>query len=263
MEKPERNPVSKTLRVLNWLIESSPPQVGVRQVAAAMNIAPSSAHRILLALSEAGYVRQDRQTQRYTLGKEFFRLSQIAVAKAPLREVALAAMQRLVDTFKESALLCVYDEWRQEVTFAAAVDSNRSMKRLIEMNKWLPVRSGASGLAILACLKEAEVQSIARRANFYRHSNTDLAEPDHLRSELAGVRYKGYASARCHSTTGGVCLAAPIFGSRGKVLGTICVTVPQERAEKDSMEQLINGMLYCANDVTKNMYGDIRSLKTG
>jgi len=258
-----RNPVSKTLRALSWLVESSPPQVGVRQIAAAMNIAPSSAHRILLALSEAGYVRQDRATQRYTLGNEFFRLSQIAVAKAPLRQAALAAMQRLVDSFKESTLLCVYDEWRQEVTFAAAVDSARSTGRLIEMNKWRPVRTSASGMAILACLKEDEVRTIARRANFLRHANTDLAEPGRLRSELAGVRHKGYASAPCQSTAGGVCLAAPIFGTRNKVLGTICVTIPQERAEKDGMDQLINAMLYCANDITKKMYGSVRSLKAG
>jgi hypothetical protein len=81
VDKPARNPVSKTLRALNWLVESSPPQVGVRQIAAAMNIALSSAHRILLALSEAGYVRQDRKTQRYTLGNEFFRFRKLRLKK--------------------------------------------------------------------------------------------------------------------------------------------------------------------------------------
>ena len=77
------------------------------------------------------------------------------------------------------------------------------------------------------------------------------------------MRYKGYASARGQSITGGVCLAAPIFGSSDKVLGTICVTIPQERAEKDSMDRLINAMLYCSNDVTKKMQGSARSLKIG
>lgn len=263
MEKAERNPVNKTLRALSWLVEASPPQVGVRQIAAALNIAPSSAHRILLALSEAGYVRQDRVTQRYTLDNEFFRLSQIAVAKAPLRQAALDAMQHLADSVKESTLLCVYDEWRQEVTFTAAVDSTRSPGCMIELNKWLPVRAGASGLAIMACLKETEAQSIARRASFIRRTNIHLAEPNRLRSELAVVRRKGYASARCHSNTGGICLATPIFGNRGKVLGTICVTVPQERAEKDGMEQLIDGMLYCASQVSKKMCGSVISLKSG
>jgi hypothetical protein len=30
MEPTERNPVSKTLRALSWLVESSTPQIGVR-----------------------------------------------------------------------------------------------------------------------------------------------------------------------------------------------------------------------------------------
>lgn len=255
MKKAERNPVDKTLRALSWLVESSAPQVGVRQIATAMNIAPSSAHRILLALTEAGYIRQDRKTQRYALCTEFFRLSQIAIEKAPVQQAAMGAMQRLVDDFAESTLLCIYDERRQEAIFAVAVEAARSTGRLVQMNKWRPIRSGASALAILAWLKETEVQAIMRRENDDRCKNNDgVTELGRLRSELAVVRGNGYASAPCRSAAGGVCLAAPIFGNRGRVLGTIGVTVPQERVKKERMDQVINAMCYCANDVSKKMY---------
>jgi len=260
--KPERKPVSKTLRALSWLAESSPTQVGVRQLALAMNIAPSSAHRILLALSEAGFVRQDSKTQRYTLGNEFLRISQLAMAKAPLRQAVLPAMQRLVDTCKESALLCVYDEFRQEVIYAAAVDSPRSTGHGIELNKWLPVRTGASGLAILAFLKDVEVQSIARRSNYLQRARTDLAERDHLRSKLAAVRDRGYAFTHCQWIAGAVGLAAPMFDRTGKVMGDICITIPRERAAIGSMDQLIDAMLCCAKDVTHKINSGASGLNT-
>jgi len=256
---PKRNPVSKTLRALNWLVECSPPQVGVRQLAEALGIAPSSAHRILLALSEAGYVRQDARTQRYSLGNEFFRVSQLAAAKAPLRQASLAAMLRLVETCKEPTLLCIYDQIRQEVNYTAALNSNGRAGQTIELNKWLPIRTGASGLAILAYLKEAEVQSIARRQNFH-HRNGDLAEPTQLRSQLDSVRSKGYAFTRCQWVDGASGLAAPIFDGGDKVMGAICVTLPRERAESDKMDRLIDAMLHCANDVTKKMNGSSRSV---
>jgi DNA-binding IclR family transcriptional regulator len=261
VEKRERNPVSKTLRALSWLAESSLTQVGVRQLATAMNVAPSTAHRILLTLSEAGFIRQDEKTQRYALGNEFFRLSQLAVAKSPLRQASLAAMQTLVETCHESALLCVYDEHRQEVNFAAVVNSADHAENAIELNKWLPVRTGASGLAILAFLKEAEVQSITRRTNFLQRADVTLTEPDRLRSKLAAVRHEGYAFTRCQFVAGAVGLAAPIFGCTGKVVGDICLTIPRERAEATSMDRLIDATRRCANDVMKKIKGGARTVR--
>src|SRR5262245_58570265 len=119
---PKRNLTSKSLRALSWLAESSAPEIGVRQLAAAMKIAPSSAHRILLALSDAGFVTQDCETQRYALGPEFLRLAHLASALAPVRQIGASALQRLVDRCGESALLVMYDDSRQEMIFAASVD---------------------------------------------------------------------------------------------------------------------------------------------
>jgi DNA-binding IclR family transcriptional regulator len=180
VEKPERKPISKTLRALSWLAESSNPEVGVRQLAAAMNIAPSSTHRILLALSEAGFVRRDGRTQRYALGNEFLRLSHLAIAKAPLRQAGAEAMRRLVESCDESALLGIYDDGRQEMICAASVESKHSSQRAIQLNKWIPVRTGASGLAILAFLREAEARSIVQRLNLPAPGGAGRADPGGL-----------------------------------------------------------------------------------
>ena len=55
----QRKPVSKALQALYWLVEMSQPEIGVRQLAAAMNIAPSSAHRVLATLADVWF-RQPR-----------------------------------------------------------------------------------------------------------------------------------------------------------------------------------------------------------
>jgi DNA-binding IclR family transcriptional regulator len=250
-----RNPVSKTLRALSWLIESSSPQVGVRELAAAMNIAPSSAHRILVALSQAGFVRRDVSSQRYTLTAEFFRLSQRAAAMSPLRQAGLAALRRLVDACGESALLGVYDDARQEMIFAAAVDAPHATRQSVRLDEWLPVRTGASGLAILAFLDEAERHSvIAHSARCAPAARTTVAT-DGLDRDLAHVRAQGYAFTRCQWITGAVGLAAPIFDRRGKVMGDVCVTIPEHRCQDGGHERLIAAMRRCVDDVTARMRG--------
>jgi DNA-binding IclR family transcriptional regulator len=253
VEKPERKPISKTLRALSWLAESPAPEVGVRQLAAAMNIAPSSAHRILLALSEAGFVRQDGKSQRYRLGNEFLRLSHLAIAKAPLRHAAIEAMRRLVDDCHESALLGIYDDVRREMIFAASVDATHSSQHAIALNKWVPVRTGASGLAILAFLKEAEARAIVQRLGPLPPANAGVADPDRLETELATVRRQGYAFTRCQWIAGAVGLAAPIFDSNGKVMGDVCLTIPAQRLAEGSKDRLADALRCCVSEITRNI----------
>jgi DNA-binding IclR family transcriptional regulator len=263
VEKPERKPISKTLRALSWLAESPAPEVGVRQLAAAMNIAPSSAHRILLALSEAGFVQQDGKTQRYRLGSEFLRLSHLAIAKAPLRQAGIAAMRRLVDACQESALLAVYDDVRQEMIFAASVEATHSPQRAVALNKWVPVRTGASGLAILAFLKEAEARAIVERLPLPPPANTGVADPDRLATELATVRRQGYAFTRCQWIAGAVGLAAPIFASSGTVMGDVCLTIPAQRLAEGSKDRLIDALRCCVSEIAKNIGGAPTSFAAG
>jgi DNA-binding IclR family transcriptional regulator len=240
MQSSERNPVNKTLRALSWLVESSNAQIGVRQLASAMNIAPSSAHRILAALCDAGFVRRDGGA--YTLTTEFFRLSQRAVTMSPLRQAGLAALQRLVDACGESALLGVYDDERHEMIFAASADRSATSRPVIRMNEWLPLRTGASGLAILAFLDEGQRRAVVA------HSGRPV--PDGLDTALAAVRQQGYAYTRCQWVEGAVGFAAPIFDARGKIMGDVCVTIPRERAGDDSRDRLVDAMRRCVADIT-------------
>ena len=60
-----RDPVSKALKVLGWLIEQPAESAGVREVAAALHMSPSGAHRVLSVLVEEGMLRQDPTTSRY------------------------------------------------------------------------------------------------------------------------------------------------------------------------------------------------------
>src|ERR1700683_2347847 len=45
-----RNPITKVLRALSWLIEEPSGSTGVREMATALGLSPSSAHRLLTAL---------------------------------------------------------------------------------------------------------------------------------------------------------------------------------------------------------------------
>jgi DNA-binding IclR family transcriptional regulator len=74
-----------------------------------------------------------------------------------------------------------------------------------------------------------------------------------LDAELATVRRQGFADTRCQWVAGAVGLAAPIFDRRGKVMGDVCVTLPQGRADDGGKERLVDAMRRCVDDITTRM----------
>lgn len=255
MKNTDRNPVSKALKALTWLVQNPKPDVGVRDLAAALSISPSSAHRILNSLCEDGFVQQSENTGRYAIGIEMFRLANLVASRSPLREAAMKHMRKLVDLCNETALLGVYDHDRKQMIFAASVESEHQLRYAIELNKWIPVHAGASGLAILSFLSEAEISAVIERSRLSALTDQTITEVYRLRAELETIRKRGYAMTRGQRIAGAVGLAAPIFGSDGHAIGDVCLTIPQQRFDERGVKQIAKLLIDCAQEITADIGG--------
>lgn len=249
MTRTARDPIARTLDALVWFLESDKQHIGVRELAAAMNMSPSSAHRILAKLLDAGFISQDHESKRYELGMEFFRIAQLSEMKLPIRQVAVPAMRRLVNTVNETALLGIYDPARQEMFYAASVDSTHPLRYVIELNKWMPVYTGASGLAIMSFLTETETSRIIKRTKLAKVTVNSISDPDSLLAELARVRERGYAFTQGQRFLGAVGIAAPIFSGTGPVIGSVCVTIPEQRFNPEDEGKLVRELSKCTSEI--------------
>ena len=253
----DRNPITKALRVLSWLIQEPSGSTGVREMATALGLSPSNAHRLLTVLAEEGLVRQDAVSSKYHLGVEFYRLANIAAAKAPIRQAALKHMRRLVDACNETALLGIYDDLKQEMIFVARVESKHALRFAVELNQWMPVHVSASGLAIMAFLSEDEIEQIIARTRLLPSTELSITEPYRLQMELQKIRSRGAATSRGHRVPGAVGLAAPIFGPNGRVVGDVCLTIPEQRFEERAEDQIIDLLQACARSITEEIGGRV------
>jgi DNA-binding IclR family transcriptional regulator len=235
----DRDPISKLLRALRWLVETPAPSTGVRELAAALDLPPSGAHRLLARLADEGMARQD-DTGRYALGVEFYRLANLAAAKAPIRQASLGPMRRLVDACNETALLGIYDRSRHEMIFVATVESTHELRVVTPLNRWMPLHDGPPGLAILAFLEPDDVGQPA---------------PLHLEGELARVRAQGWASTRGRHTAGTAGLAAPIFDARGMVVAAIALRIPEQRLDVDSEPAFVAHLTTCTRAISAALCG--------
>jgi len=255
-KRTERNPVAKALRALGWLIQVPAAEVGVRHMAGALNLRPSNAHRLLATLVAEGFVQQDANTARYSLGPELLRWAHLIIARAPLREIAMHHMRALVDACNETAFLGLYDPARREMMFAASVESEHPLRYAIDLNQWMPMNTGASSLAILAFLSKHEVDAVV--ATILRvppMTPNAIASRPRLYAELAAIRRRGYAFSRGQRLAGAIGIAAPVFGSGGRVIGDLVLTIPEQRFERTSTEKFARLLCKHAAGITADIGG--------
>jgi len=254
MKSGERDPVFKATKVLTWIVEQKADEIGVREIATGLGISPSTTHRLLADLVNAGLVRT-ASAGRYALSLEFFRLAYLTTAHLPIRQIAMHHMQRLTAACNETTFLGLYDSARQEMMFAAMVESTHPLRYSISLNQWIPVHLGASGLGILSFLDEAEANEIMERTRLAPATSRSVTERYKMEALMAETRERGYAITRGHRIAGAVGFAAPIFDSGGKVMADICLTIPESRFDEHSEGRIAELLIQCADEVTRAIGG--------
>jgi IclR family acetate operon transcriptional repressor len=186
-------------------------------------------------------------------------LAYLTIAHVPIRQAALTHMRRLTDACNETSLLGLYESMRQEMMFGAIMESSHPLRYSVELNKWLPVYAGASGLAIMAYLSEAEIAMIIDRTRLAPITSRSITERYRLESEFQKIRERGYAITRGQRILDAVGLAAPVFGSGGEVIGDICLTIPEVRFDQNCESGIAALLMECAEQVTRAIGGQVRA----
>lgn len=253
-QRETRDPVARAFAVLLWMVDAAGASWGLREIATGVAMHASTLHRVLAHLQADGFVQQESETGRYRLGLGFLRLAWKAADRNPVREVALPWLRELVNSTGETALFALYDPSRQEMMLAATMDSPHPIRQIRQIAEWLPVTAGATGLAILAFLPEAEQRAILERPlpALTQQTTTDRAA---LEQALTRVRRQGYALTRGERTPGAVGIGSPIFGPAGQIIGSVGITLPEQRFRSEDERQQAKHVINAARKITEQLSG--------
>jgi len=203
--------VDRVLLVLKEL-GRHPQGVSLDELARAVGVPKSSAHRALAALRRAGLAER-HGPGRYRLGLELVRLAFDYYERCDERSLVLPALEELVERFRETAHFARLDG--AEIVYVAKVEpAGRHARMSSRVGGRNPAHCTGLGKALLAyTLPDAgaveryvgEHGPLARRT---KHTLTSVAA---LAPELERIRQRGYALDREESEEGIVCIAFPLF----------------------------------------------------
>jgi len=223
------------VRLLGWMADHDAGDFGVRELAAAVGMAPSTVHRSLGALEEEGLVDADPESGRYRLSLGFYRLALRGSRRAPLREVARPFVLEAARAAEEACQLAVYGEIQLAVMHLMEIPSTRRLQVRAHLYEWVPLTNSAAGMAVMSRLDSESVVAAFAAAKGSA-SGSELAE------RLDQVRRRGFATAIGWAEAGCVELAAPYNGFEGRVQGALCLGLPQVR-HSPKLEEALGSLL--------------------
>ncbi|HEY3685298.1 MAG TPA: IclR family transcriptional regulator [Streptosporangiaceae bacterium] len=242
----EREPVGRALDVLTWLASNPRPPWSVRQVARALEMSPTTIHRIFGVFEGRGLLDRDGDGG-YVAGIELYLICHSVAAQLSPVPLVRHHLEALCEKCDETVLLGAYDPKRTRMMFIDVVESPHPVQYLSTLNEWMPVHSGATGIAIFAFLTEPERKAIYAKGLEQVTDRTLVTERE-LEKAVQRVHELGYVCSRGQRTPGAVGIAAPVFDSAGNVFGDVCITIPEQRFE-DSMAETVGAAVRETSEV--------------
>jgi IclR family transcriptional regulator, acetate operon repressor len=250
----QRNPIGRGFQILSWMAAREGGPWGPREIARGVGMNASTVQRLLGLLEEEQLVRRE-EGGRYELGLEFLRLAWTVSSQRSLRELALPHMRELAEQSGETVVLNLYDATRKQACSIAVVESSEPVRYVFELYEWRDLHAGASGRAILAFLPEDERRAVIDRAPLEPLTERTITDPKQLEDVVAEVRDKGYALSVEERRTGGVGVAAPVFGPDGRVIADVGLAIPTQRFDAADEQRLAELVTAAAERITGALAG--------
>ncbi len=217
--------VDNALHLLQLLRDGG--SLRLKDAAAELGVAPSTAHRLLAMLVYRGFAVQD-ETRRYVPGP--------AMGVGPaglswsrlLRTVAQPHMELLSGRINETVNLMV--RVGTKVRFLATVEGTNALRVGDRQGTVLPANKASGGKALLAELEPAMIEQLFRSHNAEIGGDNipDAEYPAFLR-ELGTIRSNGFA-ANFEGTEEGIsALGVALHNKGGVAVGALSVATPVAR----------------------------------
>jgi IclR family acetate operon transcriptional repressor len=202
--------------------------VTVTEVSRELDVAASTAHRLLATCVREGFVRQDHVGGPYRVGPALHELSLVAGSNAvALRDAAAQVLIDLREEVGETVSLAILEG--RHTRFVQSLEGPKSVRVSSRLGRLLPAHSTSGGKAMLAALSPDAVA--ARYPSHHLEPTTPRSVTDweELQRELARIRRRGWAVNLGETDLSVAALGAAVLLGTGEPVAAVCVAAPMSR----------------------------------
>lgn len=230
--------LAKAMRLLECF-SSEKPELGITEIAQDLQINKSTVYNIASTLQAMGYLSQNAETGKYSLGLRLLHFGYIINNHLGLRNFFLPYMKEVSCAIGETVYLGI--PYEQEVLYIECLYTHPGTNSRNILGERAQMHCTGLGKAMLAFLPEEKRRAYAA-APLTRYTETTITDPDLLMRELAEIRRRGYSVDNMEHEYGIVCIGVPILGNNGEVVAAISIGAPSLRLDLSQIESTARRM---------------------
>lgn len=239
--------VNVAFRILGALAEA--PKQTLSQLAVSLKMTNSLTYRMLVTLEAEGMVFRD-QHRRYSLGSRAMYLGYQAQRSLPINELAQPVIDQLVDATSETVHLVLRSG--SERVIVAMKESPQAVRVSTPIGTKFPMYYGGTGLCILAFLPP-EVQDEILQQDLVPKTPETERDPEKIRQLARKIKARGYHVAVGDFANSAFSVAAPIFGTDGEPIGSVCAVGPQSRLTPETEPRIVDQVVAAGKEISRGM----------
>ncbi|MGQ9686337.1 MAG: IclR family transcriptional regulator [Thiobacillaceae bacterium] len=200
----------------------------LKYLSADTDLHPSTAHRILTALAEHGYVERV-EPAAWQLGSKLLQLGHRVRVGQDVRRAARPVMDWLRDEIGESVNLTLRSG--DEVIYVERATPARAIRVEQVIGSRAPLHVTAVGKLWLAEDGPSGIAAYAVRTGLPRYTPNTLTDPEALKRAVLACARAGHALDDEEAELGVGCIGALIRDAAGQVVAGLSVSAPIERRQ--------------------------------
>lgn len=232
-------------------------ELGVTQIASQLNLTKSAIFRHLQGLVERGYLVQNADNTRYSLGPKAYLIGRLAPKIGDVAVTADMPMREVRDRFGLSVVLTTPSSGGALVV--KTVTGTTSIAIGARVGSELAAHASAQGNVMLAFGSKALLDRTFSKELPALTPHT-ITDPVKLKARIAHVRAEGYAVAPEEAVIGINSLAVPVFNMRGGLAGAVAIVSSIQFLPANPPREVIDVLINMAHTVSVNLgyrYSDL------
>lgn len=243
--------VLKTIKLLETLSEQD--EVGVTELAEAVDGNKSTVYRFLNTLCGLGYVRQNKKNEKYSLTLRLFQMGVQALNRLDLHKTAQPVMEELAEYSMETIHLASMEE--NHIFYLDKIESPLALRVAMgsAQGRFAQAYCTGVGKTILSCLSDEKREEMLQGTSWERKTASTITSRNELDKELAQIHKQGFAYDMEENESGVRCVAAPIFDSKGKICGALSISGPSVRMDREKLNDLANKVKSAGEKISSDL----------
>lgn len=246
--------IERTLRALQCVAESG--AFSAKDVATQVGIPTSTAYRLLQTLSQMNFVEKSTHGA-YRIGREYVRLASLVTSTYDYETISEPFLQDLSQQFHETCAFALYLPKQHAYMIAHVHAAKHPLQFVVERFMPRSMVRGALGRAMLPFLPREDLLA----AYEAEHSSNlpELSQPsqDELALEFEEIHRQGCFIGISPNALGANSTVAPVFNSKGQVLGSVGIAIPNVRFDPTRQPEISAAVIAAARGLSAVLgYGD-------